>query len=76
MRGHQPDRILDSFLVIGYPPSLVMASNTKKTEARRKRHHKNMGRKRKNAQALKSTPSAEELFANCGVPGQPAKKSS
>ena len=40
-----------------------MASNTKASENKRKRRHKNMGRKRKNQESKKSTPSATELFA-------------
>ena len=40
-----------------------MASNTKASENKRKRRHKNMGRKRKNQESKKSTPSAAELFA-------------
>lgn len=51
-----------------------MASNTKASENRRKRSHLNMGRKRKNRLARKSTPSAAELFAACGEPGKPAPK--
>lgn len=49
-----------------------MASLTKKTGIKRRQRHKNMGRRRKNVQARKSTVSAEELFAGCGEPGQPA----
>jgi len=49
-----------------------MASFTKITEAKRKRNHRNGGRRRKNKQGRKSTPSATELFAACGEPGQPA----
>lgn len=49
-----------------------MASNTKKSENRRARHHANAGRKRKAKQGRKSTPSAAELFAACGEPGKPA----
>jgi len=52
----------------------VMASNTKASENRRKRSHLNMGRARKNKLARKSTPSAAELFASLGAPGQPAPK--
>jgi hypothetical protein len=51
-----------------------MASNTKASETKRKRNHKNMGRKRKNRQGRRSTPSATELFAGMGDPGQPAPK--
>ena len=48
-----------------------MASNTKASETKRKRSHKNMGRKRKNRQARRSTLTATELFAGLGEPGQP-----
>jgi hypothetical protein len=48
-----------------------MASRTKRSENRRARRHKNMGRRRKNREARKSTPSAAELFAACGEPGKP-----
>jgi hypothetical protein len=51
-----------------------MASRTQKTERRRARRHKNMGRKRKNAQAVRSTLSESELFAALGEPGKPAPK--
>jgi hypothetical protein len=49
-----------------------MASNTMATWNKRKRTHKNIGRKRKNKEARKSTPSATELFAALGEPGKPA----
>lgn len=49
-----------------------MASNTMATWNRRTRKHKNEGRKRKNGEARKSTPSATELFAGFGEPGKPA----
>lgn len=49
-----------------------MASDTKKTEAKRKRRHKNAGRRRKNVTGRRSTPSASELFAELGEPGKPA----
>lgn len=49
-----------------------MASNTASSENRRKNRHSNMGRKRKNRDARKSTPSATELFAGLGEPGKPA----
>jgi hypothetical protein len=49
-----------------------MASNTEKSEAKRKRNHKNMGAVRKHRLARKSTASAVELFAACGEPGKPA----
>lgn len=49
-----------------------MASNTAASENKRKRNHKNMGRKRKNRLARQSTASAKDLFAALGEPGQPA----
>jgi hypothetical protein len=49
-----------------------MASNTMATWHKRTRAHSNMGRKRKNADARHSTPSAAELFAGFGEPGKPA----
>jgi hypothetical protein len=49
-----------------------MASNTMATWHKRTRKHKNTGRKRKNKEARHSTPSAAELFAGFGEPGQPA----
>jgi hypothetical protein len=49
-----------------------MASNTKISEAKRKRRHKNAGHKRKLAMAKHSTLSYADLFAACGEPGQPA----
>lgn len=49
-----------------------MASLTKKTRIKRRQRHRKMGRRRKNVQARNSTPTAEELFAGCGEPGQPA----
>lgn len=51
-----------------------MASNTKMTETRRARRHKNAGKDRKRKQAVKSTQSDAELFAGCGEPGKPAPK--
>ncbi len=48
-----------------------MASNTMATWHKRKRTHKNIGRKRKNQEARHSTPSYTELFAGCGEPGKP-----
>ena len=53
-----------------------MASNTMASWHKRTRKHKNMGRKRKNAEARHSTLSAAELFAGMGEPGKaaPAKK--
>lgn len=52
-----------------------MASNTAATRVKRKNRHQSMGRRRKNAQAKKSTLSATELFASLGEPGKPAPKS-
>lgn len=49
-----------------------MASNTMATWNRRKRKHKNNGRKRKNQEARHSTPSAADMFAGFGEPGKPA----
>jgi hypothetical protein len=51
-----------------------MASNTMATWNKRTRTHKNIGRKRKNKDSRHSTPSATELFAALGEPGQPAPK--
>lgn len=51
-----------------------MASNTASSENRRKNRHKNMGRKRKNLEARKSTKTETELFAALGEPGKPAPK--
>ncbi len=48
-----------------------MASNTAASENKRKRSHKNMGRKRKNRLGRKSTLSMTDLFAGMGAPGQP-----
>lgn len=49
-----------------------MASDTKKSENKRARRHANAGRRRKNVQSRRSTPSYAELFAGCGEPGKPA----
>jgi hypothetical protein len=49
-----------------------MASNTKKSENRRRRRHRNAGRDRKNKLAVRSTLTDEELFAGFGEPGKPA----
>lgn len=49
-----------------------MASNTMASSRKRARAHVNMGRKRKNQDARKSTPSSAELFAGCGEPGKAA----
>ena len=49
-----------------------MASNTTASTNKRARAHTNMGRKRKNRDSRKSTPTAAELFAGCGDPGKPA----
>ena len=51
-----------------------MASNTRETWKRRLARKAKAGRKRKNQEARKSTPSAVELFAGMGEPGQPAKR--
>ncbi|MBZ0231151.1 MAG: hypothetical protein K8M05_02300 [Deltaproteobacteria bacterium] len=53
-----------------------MASNTAASENKRKRSHKNMGRKRKNRLGRHSTKSAKDLFAGLGEPGQPAPAAS
>ncbi len=52
-----------------------MASNTDILKTKRKRRHKNAGRKRKIQAAKASTLSCAELFAACGEPGKPAPKS-
>lgn len=49
-----------------------MASNTTASSNKRARSHHNMGRKRKNQEARKSTLSNAELFAALGEPGKPA----
>jgi len=49
-----------------------MASNTTASTNKRARAHHNMGRKRKNRDARKSTLSATELFKGMGEPGKPA----
>ena len=49
-----------------------MASNTMATWHKRKRTHKNNGRKRKNQEARHSTKSYHDLFAGMGEPGKPA----
>lgn len=51
-----------------------MASNTKVSENKRKRRHKNAGHQRKLAASKKSTLSYSEIFAACGEPGQAAPK--
>jgi hypothetical protein len=51
-----------------------MASNTKATTVKRKNKHEKAGRRRKNAQAKKSTVSKVELFAALGEPGKPAPR--
>jgi hypothetical protein len=48
-----------------------MASNTRETWKKRLRRKTRAGRTRKNRQSRHSTPSAAELFANLGEPGQP-----
>ena len=52
-----------------------MASNTMATWHKRVNKKQKAGRKRKNAEAKKSTPSYSELFAGMGEPGKPAPKS-
>jgi hypothetical protein len=47
-----------------------MASNTRSTWKRRSRKHSNLGKKRKAKESKKSTPTAAELFAGLGEPGQ------
>jgi len=51
-----------------------VASLSKKTKAKRRQRQNRAGRKRKAAQAKKSTPTTNELFAGCGEPGQPISK--
>ena len=51
-----------------------MASNTMATWNQRMNKKSNHGRKRKNKEARKSTPSYAELFAALGEPGKPAQK--
>jgi len=51
-----------------------MASNTTASTNKRARAHSNMGRKRKNRDARKSTLSNAELFGSLGEPGKPAPK--
>jgi hypothetical protein len=51
-----------------------MASSTAATWRKRDRAHANAGRRRKAKESKHSTPSAAELFAQCGDPGQPAPK--
>lgn len=62
---------LESALLEG---NCVMASFTAATSVKRKNKQKGAGRRRKNAQARRSTPSATELFAALGEPGKPAPK--
>ena len=49
-----------------------MASDTDISRRKRKRRHKNAGHQRKLEQARNSTKSYADLFAGCGVPGEPA----
>jgi hypothetical protein len=49
-----------------------MASNTTASTNKRARSHSNMGRKRKNKEARKSTLSDAELFGALGQPGKAA----
>lgn len=51
-----------------------MASNTRETWKRRLRRRAKAGRKRKNQDSRRSTPTADELFAGLGKPGEPAGK--
>jgi len=51
-----------------------MASNTMASYNKRKRAHRNMGRKRKNQESRHSTLSGAELWKACGEPGKPAPK--
>jgi hypothetical protein len=51
-----------------------MASNSRQTWKKRLRRHANAGRKRKNKESRRSTPSESELFAGLGEPGKPAPK--
>ena len=50
-----------------------MASNTRSTWKRRSRRHSNMGKRRKAKETKRSTPSAKDLFADVGEPGQAVK---
>lgn len=52
----------------------AMASNTRETWKRRLRRRANAGRKRKNQESRRSTPSDAELFRALGNPGEPAPK--
>ena len=47
-----------------------MASQSRITKAKRRARLRKMGRKRKNQQAKKSTPSYEELFEALGAPSK------
>jgi hypothetical protein len=51
-----------------------MASNTRETWKRRLRRKHRAGRKRKNQQSRRSTPSEADLFAGMGKPGEAAPK--
>lgn len=51
-----------------------MASATQQTWKKRMRRASNAGRKRKNQESRRSTPSDAELFGAMGAPGQPAPK--
>lgn len=53
----------------------TMASNSRQTWKKRTRRHSKMGRKRKNVESRRSTPSEGDLFAGMGEPGKPAPKS-
>jgi hypothetical protein len=51
-----------------------MASNSRETWKRRLARKAKAGRKRKNKESRRSTPSAIDLFAGMGAPGEPAPK--
>lgn len=51
-----------------------MASFTAVTKRKRARRQKNAGHARKMKQGVRSTISAQELFAALGEPGKPAPK--
>jgi hypothetical protein len=52
----------------------IMASNTRETWKRRLRRKARAGRKRKNQESRRSTPSEQDLFAGMGKPGEPLRK--
>ena len=51
-----------------------MVSLSRITKNRRNNHLRKAGRRRKNLLSRRSTPSAEELFADLGEPEKPAPK--